>query len=72
MRQSQKTRVGMWRVRLQSHQAQDQVTYLNRRNSARLVLEVVGDRNSKIGRGKVFEHERRQSHQVYEQVTTNV
>ena len=47
-------------------------SYLNRRNSARLVLEVVDDRNSKIGRGKVFEHVRRQSHQANEQVTTDV
>ncbi len=31
-------------------------TYLNRRNSARVLFEVVDDRNSKIGRGKVFEH----------------
>ncbi len=31
-------------------------SYLNRRNSARVVLEVMDDRNSKLGRGKVFEH----------------
>ncbi len=66
----------------QSHQAYDQVatnvrsklwqSYWNLRNSARLVLEVVDDRKSKIGRGKVFEHVRRQSHQAYEQVTIDV
>ena len=47
-------------------------SYVNHRNSARLVADVVDDRTSKIGRSKVFEHDRRQSHQAYDQVTTNI
>ncbi len=47
-------------------------SYLNRRNSTRLVLEIVDDRNSKIGGSKVIEHVQHQSHQAYDQVTTNV
>ncbi len=36
-----------------------------------MVAEVVDDRSGKIGRSKVFEHVRCQSHQIYNQVTTN-
>ncbi len=37
-----------------------------------MVAEVVDDCTSKFGRSKVFEHVRGQSHQAYDQVTTNV
>ncbi len=47
-------------------------SHVNHRNNARLVAEVVDDRTGKIGRNKVYEHVRRQSHQAYDQVTTNV
>ncbi len=43
-------------------------SYLNHRNSARLVAEVVDDGTSKIGFSKVFKHVRRQSHQACDQV----